>query len=68
MIGPADGVLEPAEGLCVVEMRGLNAVIDCETPSARMNCSRSSMLVRPFAIALGRSREYKQHLWIEDKS
>jgi hypothetical protein len=29
---------------------GLKAVIDWETPSARMNCSRSSMLVRPLAL------------------
>jgi hypothetical protein len=28
---------------------GLNAVILCDTPSARMNCSRSSMFVRPLA-------------------
>jgi hypothetical protein len=29
---------------------GLNAVILCDTPSARMNCSRSSMFVRPLAV------------------
>lgn len=28
---------------------GLNAVILCDTPSAKMNCSRSSMFVRPLA-------------------
>lgn len=37
---------EPAEP----DMRGLNAAIDCETPSASINCSRSSMLVRPLAL------------------
>lgn len=31
-------------------MRGLKTAIDCETPSARMNCSRNSMLVRPLAV------------------
>lgn len=33
-------------------MRGLKAVILCDTPSARMNCSRNSMLVRPLAFVL----------------
>lgn len=32
-----------------VDMRGLNAAMLCDTPSAKMNCSRSSMLVRPLA-------------------
>jgi hypothetical protein len=33
----------------------LNAVMLCDTPSARMNCSRSSMLVRPLAgVRVGR--------------
>jgi hypothetical protein len=36
---------ELAPGLAL----GLNAVILCDTPSAKMNCSRSSMLVRPLA-------------------
>lgn len=27
----------------------MNAAIDCDTPSAKMNCSRSSMFVRPLA-------------------
>lgn len=49
MIGPVDG------GVFVLErgVRGLNAAMLCDTPSARMNCSRSSMLVRPLA-ACGR--------------
>lgn len=49
MIGPVDG------GVFVFErgVRGLNAAILCDTPSASMNCSRSSMLVRPLA-ACGR--------------
>lgn len=36
--------VEPAD-----DIRGLNAAIDCDTPSANMNCSRSSMFVRPLA-------------------
>lgn len=32
-----------------MDLRDLNAAIDCDTPSASMNCSRSSMLVRPLA-------------------
>lgn len=32
------------------EVLRLNAVIVCDTPSARMNCSRSSMFVRPLAV------------------
>lgn len=36
--------VEPAD-----DIRGLNAAIDCDTPSAKMNCSRSSMFVRPLA-------------------
>lgn len=49
MIGPVDG------GVFVLErgVRGLNAAMLCDTPSARMNCSRSSMFVRPLA-ACGR--------------
>lgn len=31
------------------DTRGLNAAMLCDTPSARMNCSRSSMFVRPLA-------------------
>lgn len=49
VIGPVDG------GVFVLErgVRGLNAAMLCDTPSASMNCSRSSMLVRPLA-ACGR--------------
>lgn len=63
MIGPA-GVRnelaeEPDVGLDA-DVFGLNAVIDCDTPSARMNCSRSSMLVRPLAMVRnGRSEGAK---------
>lgn len=32
------------------ECLGLKADMLCDTPSARMNCSRSSMLVRPLAL------------------
>lgn len=32
-----------------VERLGVNAAMLWETPSANMNCSRSSMLVRPLA-------------------
>lgn len=52
-IGPCVGMGEP---VCVEpepaepDMRGLNAAIDCETPAARINCSRNSMLVRPLAL------------------
>lgn len=48
-MGPVDG------GVFVFErgVRGLNAAMLCDTPSANMNCSRSSMLVRPLA-ACGR--------------
>lgn len=46
VIGPVVG------GVFVLErgVRGLNAAMLCDTPSARMNCSRSSMLVRPLAL------------------
>lgn len=49
MIGPVEG------GVLVLErgVRGRNAAMLCDTPSARMNCSRSSMFVRPLA-ACGR--------------
>lgn len=45
VMGPVDG------GVLVLErgVRGLNAAMLCDTPSARMNCSRSSMFVRPLA-------------------
>lgn len=33
-----------------VDRRGVNAAIDCDTPSANMNCSRNSIFVRPLAI------------------
>lgn len=48
-MGPVDG------GVFVLErgVRGRNAAMLCDTPSASMNCSRSSMLVRPLA-ACGR--------------
>jgi len=50
VMGPATDWVrcDPAElapGLAL----GLNAVILCDTPSAKMNCSRSSMFVRPLA-------------------
>lgn len=35
-----------------VERRDVKAAMLCETPSANMNCSRSSMLVRPLAVPL----------------
>jgi hypothetical protein len=49
VIGPVEG------GVFVLErgVRGRNAAMLCDTPSASMNCSRSSMLVRPLA-ACGR--------------
>lgn len=40
---------EPDPGVDA-EVFGLNAVMVCDTPSAKMNCSRSSMLVRPLAV------------------
>lgn len=50
-MGPCVGIGDPVFGDCDdTDMRGLKAVILCDTPSARMNCSRNSMLVRPFAI------------------
>ena len=39
---------------------GLNAVMLCDTPSARMNCSRSSMLVRPLAVVERKEPSAKQ--------
>lgn len=49
MIGPVDG------GVFVLErgVRGRNAAMLCDTPSASINCSRSSMLVRPLAACGG---------------
>ena len=44
---------DPEPGLD--EVFGRKAVIDWETPSARMNCSRSSILVRPFASVVVRT-------------
>lgn len=32
-----------------IDDRGLNAAILCDTPSAKMNCSRNSIFVRPLA-------------------
>lgn len=44
------GVLDPFGVAEVgVDRRGVNAAIVCDTPSAKINCSRSSMLVRPLA-------------------
>lgn len=52
MIGPVvvrkELAEEPDPG--DAEVFGLNAVMVCETPSAKMNCSRNSMLVRPLAV------------------
>lgn len=47
MMGPTDG------GVFVLErgVRGRNAAMLWDTPSAKMNCSRNSMLVRPLAAA-----------------
>ena len=45
----SDDAEEPEAGL-EADVLGLNAVIVCDTPSARMNCSRSSMFVRPLAV------------------
>lgn len=51
IIGPCVGIGDPFWGDCPdSETRGLNAVMLCDTPSARMNCSRNSMLVRPLAM------------------
>lgn len=46
VMGPVDG------GVFVLErgVRGLNAAMLWDTPSAKINCSRSSMLVRPLAL------------------
>lgn len=52
VIGPCDvrkEVADEPEAGEEADVFGLNAVMDCDTPSARMNCSRSSMLVRPLA-------------------
>lgn len=48
-MGPVDG------GVFVLErgVRGLNAAMLWDTPSAKINCSRSSMLVRPLAACGG---------------
>lgn len=50
-MGPCVGIGDPAGDWDDTDMRGLKAVILCDTPSARMNCSRNSMLVRPLAIS-----------------
>ena len=56
MIGPCVGIgelvwFEPVPPVEPdIDMRGLNAAIDWDTPSAKMNCSRNSMFVRPLAI------------------
>lgn len=42
---------EPEAGLAEDRLL-LKAVIVWDTPSARMNCSRSSMLVRPLAVCV----------------
>lgn len=49
MIGPALDS-DADRWLLDEECLGLKADMLCDTPSARMNCSRSSMLVRPLAI------------------
>lgn len=50
-MGPCVGMGDPFCGDCdEMDTRGLNAVMLCETPSAKMNCSRNSMLVRPLAV------------------
>lgn len=51
-MGPCVGIGDPAGDWDDTDMRGLKAVILCDTPSARMNCSRNSMLVRPLALVL----------------
>jgi hypothetical protein len=43
---PGEPAFEPPSE---IDTRGLKAAIDCETPSANMNCSRNSMFVRPLA-------------------
>lgn len=44
----SDDAEEPEAGL-EADFFDLNAVIVCDTPSAKMNCSRSSIFVRPLA-------------------
>lgn len=39
---------------------GLNADIVWDTPSARINCSRSSILVRPLAVSLGNKKNVEE--------
>lgn len=50
-MGPCVGIGDPVLfGDCDdSDFLGLKAVMLCDTPSARMNCSRNSMLVRPLA-------------------
>ena len=43
----------PGLGSPAPEALDLNGVMDCETPLARVNCSRSSTFVRPFAAKRG---------------
>ena len=43
----------PGLGRPAPEALDLNGVMDCETPLARVNCSRSSTFVRPFAAKCG---------------
>ena len=51
VMGPAVGTeTERGDGLPAF---ALNGASDCETPGARMNCSRSSTLVRPLAVMRG---------------
>ena len=43
----------PGLGSPAAEGLDLNAVMDCETPLASVNCSRSSTFVRPLAARRG---------------
>lgn len=48
VMGPA---VDTDRCCCCALCFGLNADMLCDTPSARMNCSRSSMFVRPLAVS-----------------
>lgn len=45
-----------------VERLDVKAAMLCETPSANMNCSRSSMLVRPLAAPLNATKYTEWHI------
>lgn len=68
MMGPCVGTGD-GDPWCdgVLDMRGLNAAMLCDTPSAKMNCSRSSMLVRPLADRSLRRwrRDQGDQEWVE---